>query len=137
MAAFPIHEFDELKKLTLKWLTVGSYPWNQPIDEVKDYYGERIGIYFLYLQHYVTLLMWPAFFGSITYIIRVVYISPENFLMPYFAVFMTIWSTFFIEFWKRRQSTYAMKWGVTGKGTMILSIFNLLQLSFYLFSNFL
>jgi Calcium-activated chloride channel len=37
-------------------------------DDVKDYYGERIGIYFLYLQHYVTLLMVPAFFGLITYI---------------------------------------------------------------------
>jgi Calcium-activated chloride channel len=35
---------------------------------VKDYYGERIGIYFLYLQHYVTLLIIPAFLGLVTYI---------------------------------------------------------------------
>ena len=31
MAAFPIHEFDELKKLTLKWLTLFAWPWKQPI----------------------------------------------------------------------------------------------------------
>jgi len=27
---------------------------------------------------------------------------------------MIIWSTFFIEFWKRRQITVAMQWGVHG-----------------------
>ena len=38
------------------------------LDDIKDYFGERIGLYFLYLQHYVTLLIVPAFLGLITYI---------------------------------------------------------------------
>lgn len=37
------------------------------LDEIKDYFGERIGLYFAYLQHYVEALMVPAFFGLITY----------------------------------------------------------------------
>jgi hypothetical protein len=37
-------------------------------DEIKDYFGHRIGLYFLYLQHYVTLLIVPAFLGFITFV---------------------------------------------------------------------
>ena len=83
LAAFPLHDFDELKALQRKWLKLWSYPWHQPVgklllhcikrvstpsDDVKDYFGEKIALYFLYLQHYVTLLIAPAFLGMITYI---------------------------------------------------------------------
>eukprot|EP00604_Paraphysomonas_vestita_P003315 CAMPEP_0174820228 /NCGR_PEP_ID=MMETSP1107-20130205/3919_1 /TAXON_ID=36770 /ORGANISM="Paraphysomonas vestita, Strain GFlagA" /LENGTH=426 /DNA_ID=CAMNT_0016035151 /DNA_START=1028 /DNA_END=2308 /DNA_ORIENTATION=- len=34
--------------------------------------------------------------------------------MPYFATFIAFWSTLFLEFWKRKESTYAMRWGMTG-----------------------
>jgi anoctamin-10/anoctamin-7 len=87
---------------------------NDTVDDVKDYFGEKIGLYFLFLQHYVTLLMWPAFLGLITFIVKSVYDEPENFLMPYFAVFTVVWSSFFMEFWKRRQSTASLKWGSSG-----------------------
>jgi hypothetical protein len=114
LASFPIHEFDELKKLTLVWLTLWAWPWSQPIDKVKDYFGERIGFYFLFLQHYVTMLMWPALLGSVTYVVQVIGGTPENPLMPYFTVVMVLWSTFFVELWRRRQSQKSMMWGVVG-----------------------
>jgi hypothetical protein len=85
------------------------------IDEIKDYFGERIGLYFAYLQHYVEALMVPALFGLITYasmcspythsysyvqplipflnIVRVYEDNPESVLQPYFTAFMVIWST--------------------------------------------
>lgn len=34
--------------------------------------------------------------------------------MPYFATFIAIWSTFFLEYWKRKEKTTAMKWGMVG-----------------------
>jgi hypothetical protein len=46
MAAFPIHEFEELKKLTLKWLTLFSPPWKQPI-----------GTYALYVRAVCTYIL--------------------------------------------------------------------------------
>ena len=60
------------------------------------------------------MLMWPAFLGSITYVVQVLGNTPENFLMPYFTVVMVVWSTFFVELWRRRQSQKAMMWGVVG-----------------------
>eukprot|EP01035_Chromulina_nebulosa_P019508 gene19508-25404_t len=114
MAAMPLHDYEELKALQKRWLILWAYPWDQPVDDIKDYFGERIALYFLYLQHYVTLLMIPAVLGFITYSVQVVFVKPENFLMPYFTGFMVLWSTFFIEFWKQRQSDAAMRWGVVG-----------------------
>ncbi len=68
LAAFPLHEYDMLKRLQIKWLNLFGAPWTQPLDDVKDYFGERIGLYFLFLQHYTTLLIVPAIVGAITFI---------------------------------------------------------------------
>lgn len=114
LGQFPLHDYDELKVLQMKWLKLYAYPWSQPVDDIKDYFGERIGLYFLYLQHYTGQLMLPALLGLITFIVKTCYNVSEHFLMPYFTAFMVIWSTFFIEFWKRSQATIAMQWGVTG-----------------------
>jgi hypothetical protein len=40
--------------------------------------------------------------------------DPEGLLMPYFTVLMIGWSTFFVEYWKQKQSTQSMKWGSKG-----------------------
>lgn len=114
LACFPLHDNDELKALQRKWLDLTSPPWNQPVLKIKDYFGDRIGLYFLYLGHYVELLIWPAILGAITYTVRQIYFESENFLMPYYTAFMVIWSTFFIEIWKRKQSTASMQWGTKG-----------------------
>lgn len=112
LAAFPLHEYDDLKALQRKWLKLWSF--QQPVDDIRDYFGERIAFYFAYLNYYVNSLIPPAIGGFVTYVVKVIYGHPENFLMPYFTVFMILWSTFFIEFWKRKQITVAMQWGVHG-----------------------
>jgi len=111
---FPIQNFEELNRLQVKWLTMWDYPWNQPIDMIRDYFGERIGFYFLYLGHYASLLMIPAILGAGVYVLKCYEARPESTLMPYYTVFMLIWSTFFIELWKQKQSTKALHWGMHG-----------------------
>jgi hypothetical protein len=34
--------------------------------------------------------------------------------MPYFATFISIWATLFMEYWKRKEKFAAMKWGTIG-----------------------
>jgi anoctamin-10/anoctamin-7 len=114
LAAFPLHDYDSLKDLQRQWLDLHSPPWRQPIIAVKDYFGDRIGFYFLYLQHYVEQLMVPAVVGCVVYVVREIHGTPENILMPYFAAFMMVWAVLYLELWKRKQSTAAMKWGMVG-----------------------
>lgn len=67
LAAFPLHDYEMLKRLQLKWLNMYGPPWTQPVHDVKDYFGERIGLYFLYLQHYSTMLIVPAVVGAVAF----------------------------------------------------------------------
>ena len=111
---FPIQNFEELNRLQVRWLTMWDWPWNQPVDMVRDYFGERIGFYFLYLGHYAEMLLYPATLGAGVYILKCYEARPESTLMPYFTVCVVIWSTFFLEFWKQKQATKALAWGMVG-----------------------
>lgn len=111
---FPIQNFDELNRLQRRWLTMWDWPWNQPVDGVRDYFGERISFYFLYLGHYTELLLVPAALGAGTYILKCYEASPESTLQPYFTCVMVLWSTYFMETWKAKQSTKGLHWGMHG-----------------------
>ncbi|GMF24954.1 unnamed protein product [Phytophthora lilii] len=52
VAAFPLHEPAELEKLRGKWFSWNFAPWNQPLWEIKDYFGEKVGLYFAWLGEY-------------------------------------------------------------------------------------
>ena len=118
---FPIHNFEDLNILQKRWLVLWQWPWNQPLDSIRDYFGEKIGFYFLYLQHYTTMLLVPAFLGIVSDVLTVLgtkaHIIPtvisDATYMIYLGI-MLFWSTLFIELWKVKQSTYGMKWGMTG-----------------------
>jgi len=49
VAAFPLHDPTELNKLREKWFSWGFAPWGQPVSEIKDYFGEKVGLYFAWL----------------------------------------------------------------------------------------
>jgi hypothetical protein len=53
----------ELRALQTNWLTFFDWPWNQPTDQIKDYFGEKIGLYFKWLGMYTTWLVAAAVLG--------------------------------------------------------------------------
>lgn len=115
LAAFPLHDYTLLKNIQKDWLKLRAWPSEQPITDIKDYFGERVGLYFAYLQHYVTWLMYPALFGVGTFIYGAIFWKNNvNELLPVYTIFMVFWATFYIESWKNKQATIAMKWGMTG-----------------------
>ena len=112
---FPLHDHVELRELERSWLQFFQWPWNQPVDQIKDYYGEKIGLYFLWLGHYTIWLFVAGVVGFAAWInIAANGNDPNAEVMPYFSVFMALWATFFLEFWKRKESFHAMKWGMVG-----------------------
>lgn len=58
----------ELKTLEEKWLRLCAAPWNQPTEDIKDYFGEKIALYFLWLGHYTSWLLGACFVSVIAYI---------------------------------------------------------------------
>ena len=111
-------------------------PWKVSIDSLRDYFGEKIALYFSLLSHYNYMKMLMGIFGIATYIIQQTFLglldthtttSDDNVLPAdpgkdyesYYKittlVFLTmvlIWSILFTEMWKRKQALFAMRYGM-------------------------
>jgi len=114
-AFFPLHDYVELLSLQRDTMTVFQFPWNFPVDRVKNYYGEKIGLYFLFLTFYTTFCL-PA--GIVGFIFWIYYAADGNSSdspsTPYYAAFVGLWATLFLEFWIKKERRAAMRWGMIG-----------------------
>lgn len=169
-AAYPIHSGDatsEYSLLTHKlsndrqllfyhWATPGRWFKEQPLDLIRKYFGEKIGLYFVWLGFYTGMLIPAALMGLIVIFYglftmnsyqpiidlcedklnfpmcpkcdkkceyasladscvytKVTYIIDNPFTVV-FAIFMSLWATFFLEFWKRKQAEVQYDWDLRG-----------------------
>lgn len=64
-AVFPLHNKVRTELLSMKW---NRFPFQRiPLDDVKEYFGEKIGLYFVYMDHYTKFLAIPAVVGKIAH----------------------------------------------------------------------
>ncbi|XP_076009396.1 anoctamin-6 [Genypterus blacodes] len=165
-AAYPLHDcrFNAKSKedgcpnerylLYEEWANPKSFYKMQPLDLIRKYYGEKIGIYFAWLGFYTEMLALAAIVGLGCFIYGyktqetstwskevcdpniggAIVMCPQcdrectywrlnstceaskklcifdNFGTLVFAVFMSIWVTLFLEFWKRYQARLEYEW---------------------------
>uniref|UniRef100_UPI003AADF8F6 anoctamin-6-like n=1 Tax=Centroberyx gerrardi TaxID=166262 RepID=UPI003AADF8F6 len=165
-AAYPLHDcrFNARSKedgypnerflLYEEWAHPKSFYKMQPLDLIRKYYGEKIGIYFAWLGFYTAMLALAAVVGLGCFIYGyktqetstwskevcdpeiggTIVMCPQcdrectywrlnstceaskklcifdNFGTLVFAVFMSIWVTLFLEFWKRYQAELEYEW---------------------------
>jgi hypothetical protein len=113
-AAFPIHDYQLLKELTRKWIKFWQRPSKQPLNAVRDYFGESVAFYFVYLQHYIEHLIKVAILGALCHVVSAIYNADESPINLYFTFFVVLWATYMIETWKQKQSRTSMEWGTVG-----------------------
>jgi len=79
------------------------------VDAVREYFGETIAMYFAFLGYYTFFLTPPALLGLITNF----YVTSQHHELSVvlFCVFNLIWSTIFLEAWKRKTAELAYLWG--------------------------
>ncbi|XP_020488172.2 anoctamin-5-like isoform X1 [Labrus bergylta] len=165
-AAFPLHDCRYWKRarnaeceserynLYQHWARFLCFYKEQPLNLIRKYYGEKIGIYFAWLGFYTEMLFVAAVMGLICFIYGLLSyddnISSKEICDPavggsivmcplcdkkcpfwklsstclsswqshlfdnegtvFFAIFMGIWVTLFLEFWKRRQARLEYEW---------------------------
>uniref|UniRef100_A0A8C9YE67 Anoctamin n=1 Tax=Sander lucioperca TaxID=283035 RepID=A0A8C9YE67_SANLU len=166
-AAFPLHDCRYWKRarnaeceserynLYKHWASFLCFYKEQPLNLIRKYYGEKIGIYFAWLGFYTEMLFFAAVMGLICFTYGVLsyddnltmckeICDPDiggNIVMcplcdrkcpfwklnstclsswqshlfdnegtVFFAIFMGIWVTLFLEFWKRRQARLEYEW---------------------------
>lgn len=112
LAIYPLHTTAVGLKLQNKMKEWHVMPWTQPKGEIKKYFGEKVALYFEFLGNYSYFLIFPAIIGLI---FQLVVWGTNNYsspVLPFFAVFICIWSIFMLEAWKRQEFRVALRWGM-------------------------
>lgn len=102
------------------------------LDEITEYFGVKIGMYFAWLGHYTTALSIPAFVGFIFWVseyrVSFVYFNLIKFYdlklfcngkhqttqdvgYVLFSIFNVVWVTTYLQAWKRYSAELAFRWG--------------------------
>ncbi|XP_043980341.1 anoctamin-9 isoform X1 [Gambusia affinis] len=150
---FCLHEKRKQKELKEEWARWTACLKGQPITKVRDYFGEKVALYFLWLGWYTFLLILPAVIGILVFLYGLSYFNSSPLVQEvcesntvmcplcdngckvwklsdtcsyaklsllfdnngtvFFAMFMAIWTTLFMEFWKRHLASYVCEWRVT------------------------
>lgn len=115
LAYIPLHEPVERSALQKKWMSASSL--SPPYDDLKNYFGEALGLYARFLGFITRQLfyvgvpglllnvaMWAIGYdeGPVPGILRAVY-----------AAGLVIWSPLMARNWHREQTLIAMKWGTS------------------------
>ncbi|CAI9736685.1 anoctamin-4-like isoform X2 [Octopus vulgaris] len=139
------------------WARPKMWYKKQPLDAIRSYFGEKIGIYFAWLAFYTQMLIPAGFVGVVVFIYglatmmkdipssdicsfdksgnltmcplcdelcrywkleTVCYYARTSYLIDnpatvFFAAFMSVWSMFFIELWKRQQNEIGYDWDIS------------------------
>ncbi|XP_015268012.1 PREDICTED: anoctamin-10 [Gekko japonicus] len=103
---FPLHDTEELKKLGHTWYGQLKISY-QPLDEIRNYFGETISFYFAFLEYFTFALIPMAVIGIPYYFFA--WEDYDKYVI--FATFNLLWSTVILEVWKRCCAVMAYKWG--------------------------
>ena len=88
-----------------------------PLDSIRDYFGDHVGLYFAWLQLYTRSMIAPAIFGVVTFFAPLAAgNSPgtkpdENPLTSAYSIYLCVWTAMFLSFWKRRENELKFLWG--------------------------
>jgi hypothetical protein len=84
-----------------------------PIDTIRDYYGDQVGLYSAWLMLYTRALLWPAAIGLILWVQSLVAdgidVNNNNMVVPY-SIFLCMWSASYTSMWKRRENELKFLW---------------------------
>ena len=89
---------------------------NIPLNKIRNYYGEKIALYFEFLRYYQCSLLFPAIFGLVVFIVQRIVDQDTGLalaLNAIYSIFMSIWATIFLEGWRRKESSLSILWGTT------------------------
>ncbi|XP_030630556.1 anoctamin-8 [Chanos chanos] len=106
---FPLHEQRILSQLMTSW--VQAVCERQPLDDICDYFGVKIAMYFAWLGFYTNSMLYPAVVGFLLWILSENDQTSQDVCCVVFALFNVVWATLFLERWKRREAELAYKWG--------------------------
>ena len=105
---FNLHHTSKKEWLLENW--AGTFVQKQPIEDVREYYGESIALFFVFVGYLVTQLWVLAGVGIFAFFMAMTAFgetgSTQNPYMPLFAIYVAVWSINFSAGWHRLEQVY-------------------------------
>ena len=110
------HLFERTRDFTLGLTKRWNWKmfWWVPGTAIRNYFGEKIAMYFEFLSHYTIYLVWPGLIGLVMFILDFIFDADSEerrYSQFAFGLVLIIWSTVVYETWSRKQNTFSLKWG--------------------------
>jgi hypothetical protein len=102
---FVLHDEAIVAHLVKNWIwnfRVNPLMTPTPLLEIRDYLGEKIALYFAWLEFYTRELVTPAGLGVFAFIISL--FGGRKLILVAYAMYICVWSTLIMERWKRQQA---------------------------------
>jgi anoctamin-10 len=112
-AIFPLHNHRTNRAL-LAHLSTRVFLDLSDLDQIRDLFGSKTAFYFAFIQTYFRSLAFPCVAGIVAWAFL-----PKYSLV--FALFIGIWCTVFLEYWKIKETDLAIRWNVRGVGNLKLN----------------
>jgi len=109
---YPVHENKKKKEIIDYWV---KNPKNYavPLEQLRSYFGEEVAFYYGWLNFYTRWLGFASVVGILAMILGYSGIRNENnWANSVYSIFMAIWATLFLEYWKRERNSLAYKWNM-------------------------
>lgn len=100
----------------------------EPINLISDYFGEKYALYIAFMFHHLGWLIMPSFLGTLLFIYQLYRgfkyqeegmnlidsysLQVDNWANYIYIIFITLWSTFYLESWKRKHASISYTWGL-------------------------
>ncbi|GCB61967.1 hypothetical protein scyTo_0004180 [Scyliorhinus torazame] len=106
MRMYPMHNREELEQLKEQWKK-HIYLISQPVQVLRNYFGESIALYFGFLGYFT----WGLAFRTLLELIFYITNLKDSGGCVLCALYNIVWSTVFLEGWKRRSAELTFRWG--------------------------
>ena len=108
-----MHDPKMVNQLMRSWCKA---PWRlcptQPLDDIRDYYGESVALYFAFAGHLSSALVWPMILGFGVLGAGKYYGTMDNPACPPYSLILLLWTTWYCKAWTREQARLAFRWKV-------------------------
>ena len=109
---FALHHDRMRLKLLNEWAKAMTKP--QPLEIVREYFGERIGLFYTWYGYYCTMLWIPGLTGAAMTITQILsFIETGSMENPYvlvYAIVMSLWANAFCALWRQLENTRQYEW---------------------------
>ena len=116
LSCFALHDRHKSSYIMDQWfnwkIVFTYFTYGKHMKYIREYFGEKICLYFRFVQHYSKWLIGLCIGGIIVESIGLGLLKVSaRVTLPFFSLLVNLWGILMLEFWKRNEKVDALFWG--------------------------